>query len=343
MEIHKADINDSVQFDEFVERSGGSILQSWFWGEFKSRFGWTADRYFFIKDGDIAGSASVLSKRLPLGSLAYLPQGPSINFADEMIVEEVFGSIKKLCAKNIFLRIDPPVLETSEEAVSLKKILARVGFKKSAEEIQPRDTLVLDLSKTETELLGDMHQKGRYNIRLATKKNVRVEESWSPEHIDGFAKLYLQTTSRDEFSGHNDSYIRSLLSTFETNKRGRLFTAWKDSEMLAGIFVIFFGGTAIYLYGASSNESRELMPNHALQWHAIRYAKAKGYKEYDFWGVSPEDEPNHNWAGVTRFKKQFGGEVRRYIGAYDLPIQKSKYFAFTKAQKIRRKLMRFNK
>ena len=176
--------------------------------------------------------------------------------------------------------------------------------KKFFREITPRHTIILDLSKSENELLKDMHQKGRYNIKLAKKKNLTIKES---KNIDDFYNILKDTGQRDKFYINPKKHYEAFLKILEPKKKAKLFIAYKDSEPIAGILNTYIGNNATYFYGASSNKHRNLMAPYLLQWHAIADAKERGYKHYDFLGIADPKKSKDPLKGVTNFKKKFGG------------------------------------
>ena len=211
-------------------------------------------------------------------------------------------------------------------------------------DVQPSKTLVLDLTKSEDELLGKMHPKTRYNIRLAEKKGVRLEEA-GIESFDKFWELMGQTSDRDDFRLHGIDYYKEMIKldhrqggasgTGGTGGTGKdfiklFFAKYKGKAIAAGIFS-FFGNTATYMHGASSDENRNLMAPYSLQWEAIKLAKAKGYKYYDFFGIDEK-----KWPGITRFKKGFGGKEKKYPGTFDLAFDPGWYSVYKMVRKVRR-------
>ncbi|MEK7097346.1 MAG: peptidoglycan bridge formation glycyltransferase FemA/FemB family protein [Patescibacteria group bacterium] len=198
--------------------------------------------------------------------------------------------------KAIFFRIEPP-----------QNFKFPKGFHEAHAHYQPEETLVLDLSLSEDALLKQMKEKGRYNIRLAAKKNVTVKQS---KDTGKFYKLLAETTQRDKFHSHPKEYYENLLKTLSGAdlKKGfaKMFLAEHENEVTAGIIVTFYKDTATYYFGASGDSKRNLMAPYLLQWEAILYAKNLGCRYYDFLGIAPENSRSHPWAGVTEFKKKFG-------------------------------------
>ncbi|MFC1600395.1 lipid II:glycine glycyltransferase FemX [Patescibacteria group bacterium] len=194
---------------------------------------------------------------------------------------------------------------------------------------QPDTTLIIDLTKSEHEILAQMKQKGRYNIRLAEKKGVAISES---SDASKFFKILKQTTERDKFSGHNKEFYQKMIEMVDGAK---LYYAEYEGQIIAGVIATFYKDTAVYYYGASSNEHRNVMAPYLLQWHTIREAKSKGCKYYDFLGIAPEGVANHPWKGVTAFKRKFGGEVYEYAEAKELVFKPFWYFVMRVVKWVR--------
>ena len=196
------------------------------------------------------------------------------------------------------------------------------NFQKSTKQIQPGKTVILNITKSEDELLNQMHNKTRYNIKLAEKKGIEIKES---DNIDSFLKLLKETAKRDGFHLHLEEYYKKMLE----ENLVKLFVAKHKNKVVAANLVCFFDKTAIYLHGASDYNHRQLMAPYLLQWKIILKAKELGLKKYDFWGID-EDK----WPGVTRFKKGFNGKEISYPGAYDLVYSKIWYWLYKIGRKI---------
>lgn len=269
-------------------------------------------------------------------SWLYCNRGPVINDLKEGYLTEFLQKAKEI-AKNenvIFLRIEPPFHADSEEAETYINQAHDIGFKEAHASTQPEHTLIIDLDRSEEEILGQMKQKGRYNIRLADKKGVRVTES---EDVESFYKILKETTERDYFSGHNKKYYESMIKILGKNDMAKLYFAKHEGETLAGIIVTFHESTATYYYGASSNHKRHLMAPYLLQWHAIKEAKKRGMSHYDMLGIAPLDAKNHPWAGVTQFKTKFGGKRVQYVKAQEYIFKPVLFGALMMAKKIKRR------
>jgi len=307
------------EWDAFVaSRRDAHVLQTSAWGELKSRFGWAAERIAVSRGGQIAGGALVLFRRLPLrlGTLAYVPKGPIFDPQDAEVAKTLMAGLDRLARSRraILLKVEPDGVQFDLP-----------GFRPSPHAIQPPRTIVLDLAHGEDDILASMHHKTRYNIRLASKKGVTVREA-SRADLPAFNALMQATGARDGFAVHSPAYYEAAFDLFVPGGHARLFVAEVESHVVAGLFAFAHGDRAWYFYGASSDAYRERMPNHALQWRAIRWARSTGCRAYDMWGIPDEEEAvleaqvldrrDGLW-GVYRFKRGFGGRVVRFAGAFD--------------------------
>ncbi len=197
--------------------------------------------------------------------------------------------------------------------------VAALGFR-PARAIQPIRTILLDLTYDEETLLARMKEKCRYNVRLAGRRGVIVRAAQSPEDVRAWYQLLQTTSEREQFGIHTLDYYLQAWRIFVPRSQARLLLAEYGGQLLAGIFVGLLGKQAIYLYGASSNEQRDLMPNHLLQWEAMRWAKQQGATQYDLWGLPATDNDDEAMAGVNRFKRSWGGEVVSFMGAYECEL-----------------------
>lgn len=304
------------QWNQFIIKNNGSFLQSWQWGEFQELL----DRKIWrIETNNLKGL--VVGHNLPFKkNYLYCPRGPIGDGDFKYFLEEVHEIAKQ--EKSIFFKI-----ELGENNFNYN-ILKDFNFIKSSKQIQPIKTTILDLSKSEEELLNRMHQKTRYNIRLAQKKNVIIKEVDSSK-LDIFLKLSEETAKRDRFNLHPKEYYRKMVKVLEKEGLIKIFLAQYNNTVIAANLVCFFGKTAIYLHGASDYNHRNLMAPYLLQWQTILEAKKKGFMHYDFWGINEK-----KWPGVTRFKKGFNGQEVSYPGAFDLIFSKIWYKSYNLAQKI---------
>ncbi len=319
-----------------------SFPQTWEWGDILIAEGKLVERLRIVEGSVTLAQLQLVYSNLPFGwQYAFCPKGPVFpegtkNKEQGAKVFEVLGSYlkKKNC---LFLRIEPESVE--------QYLVSNIQFQKSIN-INPRTTVILDLAKTEQELLAAMHQKTRYNIRLAEKKNIQIS---SEKKYETFITLMKKTGERDGFRLHEAKHYRAIFdSTFSLQ-----LTAELDGKDIATAVFVGAGNTFTYLYGASDHQYRALMAPYLLQWEGIKLGKKLGYTQYDFFGIAPSAkeqgagneeqpgsdyayDPKHQYGGVTRFKLGFGGEVVEAPGTFDLILQPTKYRIYQLLRKIRR-------
>jgi len=313
------------------------FLQSWQWGEFQKKNGNEVIRLAVKKEDQIVAVVSIIKKALPLNSFYFFcPRGPVVSSKNEdeklAILEFVYAEIIKLARKQkvIFFRFEPvfEIKSLTVHAYNAQKSL-NLKIEKSID-LEPKKTLVLNLEPDETDLLKSMHQKTRYNIRLAEKKGVKIVVVIA-SHFDDFWKLVGETSGRDSFRPHSISYYREMINLDE--RFIKMYVASYKNKIIAANIVSFFGDTVTYIHGTSSNEHRNMMAPYFLQWHCIKEAKSQGYKYYDFYGIDEK-----KWPGVTKFKRGFGGEKIEYPGTLDLIVANKWYNIYKLVRKLRRAL-----
>lgn len=310
------------------------VLQSWAWGEIKAQHGWTARRMLFRANGATVAAAQILRRplpRTPFGVL-YVPKGPALDVADPTLFEKVLAELEVVARREraIFIKIDPD-LRVSQPAA---RVLSGRGWLVSDDQIQFHNTVTLDLARSEQAILDGMKPKWRYNIRLAEKKGVTVEsvERTDPNVLQVFYDMYVETGARDGFLIRSFEYYRNVWDTMQRAGEAKIMLARVGQIAVAGIVLFLFGKRAWYFYGASRNTHRDLMPNHLLQWQAMKWAKAQGCTEYDFWGAPDalnEDAPMY---GVYKFKMGFGGEFVERIPAHDFVTNRALYWLYAVAR-----------
>lgn len=295
-----------------------TFMQTLFWGDLKSEYGFKPI-YFLIEKDDVRSGLVVMVRPIFKGySLAYVPHGPAKEISLSSDLEEISSSLKPYLPKKcLFIRYDLLTGSTGDNyPLPLKGRL-----RKSSVSIQVPDTTVLNIEPTEDELLKAMHKKTRYNIKLAVKKGVTVREA-SIDEIDKWYDMYEVTAKRDAIAIHSKDYYKSVYNrskNYENVDMKFLFAEHED-DLLAGIFVLIHGNAATYLYGASSNVKRNLMPAYLLQWDAIKKVKKIGCSSYDFFGIPPVNDSKHPMYGLYRFKIGFGGEIYHRHGCYDYSL-----------------------
>jgi peptidoglycan pentaglycine glycine transferase (the first glycine) len=312
-----------AEWNQYLQKyPDAHLLQTGEWGELKSAFEWKPVR---IVNGE--AGVQILFRRLPLGfTIGYVPK-PVIS--NQSVSNRFFSEVDFVCKQNraIFLKLEPDLWEDDFIHLPSSFILSRHN-------IQPPRTLIVDIAGSEDEILRRMKQKTRYNIRLAEKKGVAVR-LW--DDLESFHKMMLVTGGRDGFGVHSHEYYRRAYELLHPRQMGEILVAEYEGKPLAALFVARNGKRAYYLYGASTDEERNRMPTYLLQWEAMRWAKARGCEEYDLWGVPDEDEATletnfesrHDglW-GVYRFKRGFGGELKRAVQAMDRVYNPLLYWAY---------------
>lgn len=329
----------SERKDEFEKlaknNSVAGFHQSFPWAKFQQEIGWESYKIgiFSSEEDKLVGGAIVFEFSFSDGtSFLYIPEGPILDFSDEKtlhlqwtIFEIALHSIVKVNKKEktTHIRIEPRTSNCPDWFLS--------KFRKAPINLQPKHTQVVDLTRTEEEILAGMKQKGRYNLNLATKKGVKVNkiEDFSTGEIDTFYNLYSQTMDRNKFDGKNRAFFLSYLKNCK--EFSTFYQADFEGKILAAAIIINYGSRTTYMYGASSNEMKELMAPYLLHCEIMKEAKKEGHTEYDLWGIHVSvDDKDHDWHGITRFKKQFGGEQLDFVGAYDYVLQEDLYKNFIK-------------
>jgi peptidoglycan pentaglycine glycine transferase (the first glycine) len=312
------------------------LLQTREWGEVKNKFGWRAYHYIWTTEqGRICAAAQILERSVPIPILGdflrilYVPKGPLLDWKDSVLRKQVLRDLITIARKQnaIWIKIDPDVVAGtgySEEddawndpsAESIVANLEMENWRFSVDQIQFRNTCIIDLTPEAEILLGNMKQKTRYNIRLATRKGVQVRVG-EEDDLTELYRIYAQTSLRDGFVIREENYYLSLWNTFMRSGMMEPLIAEVDNRVISGLMLFHFSGVAWYLFGMSSGNHREKMPNYLLQWEAILRAKAHGCRTYDLWGAPDLLTENDPLWGVYRFKRGLGAVVIRHIGAWD--------------------------
>jgi len=334
--ISKDSINQFI-----ADNNPRAITQTGWWLDIEKADGNHSHIIYTIKNNQITSSALLIKHRLIAGkNYLYCPYGPVIKkdlAPNEMatVASELMGEIKKFIdlSNTIFIRFEPFYQDCHNFVITLNQL----GFHPTEHFTQPKDTLIMHLLQSEETIFKQMKQKTRYNIRLADKKNVRIEKSNSLAQMKIFYELLLKTCDRDNFRPHPFSHYENILKTLGPSENVFIYNAHHEKKVIASIIVTFFGKVATYLHGASSNKYRNLMPTYALQWRAIRDAIRSGCRFYDFGGIAPAGAPtNHPWQGITKFKEGFGGTNITTIGHLEKSLSPLWHTAYRFAKFIQR-------
>jgi lipid II:glycine glycyltransferase (peptidoglycan interpeptide bridge formation enzyme) len=334
MHLIEVEEKDKQRYNDFVIGHDGSFLQSWDWGNWQEFAGKQAHRFFINDDtgvtllaGQVVTTAALLNK-----FYLYMPYGPVVHDPNDQEVLAFFiTELQKLFPKTIFIRIEPQ-WRTTHQLPGIKST-----------NIQPGRTLIVDIKQSEETLLSQMHPKTRYNIRLAQKHGVEIEQETfsNNEHSLFFKeafKLITVTAERQGYLNHPLAYYEKLLDFFSKNKSENalsiaVYRAIYNKSLLASSVMIDFGATRTYLFGGSSDQQRNVMAPYALHWQAMMDAKKMGLEMYDFDGLELSVGKQAQFA---RFKQGFGGQIVEFSGAYDIIQNGLWYTIYSVLRKINR-------
>ena len=326
---------DKSKRNFFVSAQSGSFLQSNEWAEFQES---TGRKVLFLGVED-NWSALVIKQVLPAGqNYLYVPRGPVFSGKMNGALEDFLSVIRDSATaeKSLFIRIDPFYNDNYD--IGIKNFID-LKFIDTGRSVQPKINLVINLDRSEEDLLADMHEKTRYNIRLAQKHNVFVKIS-TREELDNNKKIFWQliseTTKRQKIRSYEKKYYDKMIESFyhegtqdHSKAFGRIYFAYYKDKPLGAAFVVFFGKRVTYLHGGTSLEHKNTMSPYLLHWEIMRSAKKEGFSEYDLGGIDEQ-----RWPGITRFKKGFGGMAEQYPNAIDMPVAKVKYSLYKISRKF---------
>ncbi|MFP4395962.1 MAG: lipid II:glycine glycyltransferase FemX, partial [Anaerolineales bacterium] len=317
----RVEIENQKQWDDAAAQAAmPHVLQSWTWGDLKSEYGWRPTRWLWRrrdKDEPVAAAQILVRNRGPL-HFGYIPKGPLVDWSDAALAEQVLADLEGFAARRglVLLKIDPDVRADTEAGQAILQMLQRRAWQRSFEQIQFQNTMLLDLRPDLDTIMAGMKSKWRYNIRLSARKGATVHEV-GEEALPLLYEMYAETAQRGEFIIRERQYYLDVWARFMQADLAIPLLAEVEETPVAMLILLHFGDRAWYMYGASRAVHRDCMPNHRLQWEAIRRAKARGCTVYDLWGAPDElDESDPMW-GVYRFKEGFGAEFAPHIGAYD--------------------------
>ncbi|PIR06591.1 MAG: hypothetical protein COV55_03650 [Candidatus Komeilibacteria bacterium CG11_big_fil_rev_8_21_14_0_20_36_20] len=327
---------DNLNYDDFLKIgfTSGNFLQSTIWKDFLK-----AQKIFFwqliVKENSETLAVCLVYENKLFFSRSYLysPKGPifSKELNDEQKKEAIFLILSKMRDVTIATKKYEEIfykLEPADYDALLPEFI-------KASDVQPRDSLILDLTKNHQQLLGEMHAKTRYNIGLAQRKGVRIKFSHQEEDIKYFLKLIKKTAKKNQITVHSDDYYKLLYQTLLKHQAGQLCLAYVDNKIVVVNLILRFGSAATYLHGAADYKFRAHMAPQLLQWETIKQSKELGYKIYDFWGITPDDNSKPGWEGFTRFKKGFGGQIIKAPGTHNFVYHPAMYKFYLLANKVR--------
>ncbi|MGC9394007.1 MAG: lipid II:glycine glycyltransferase FemX [Anaerolineae bacterium] len=294
------------------------ILQSWLWGELKGSRGWAPLRFLWRVDDRVVAAAQVLVLQRGRLRLGYIPKGPLLDWTDGALAETVLTQLAAYAQQGglLLLKIDPDVRADTEVGGATRTLLTKLGWRASFEQVQFRNTMLLDLQPGLDRLMEQMKSKWRYNIHLAVRKGVTIRDA-TPDDFPLLCAMYAETAMRDSFIIREEAYYQDVWERFMRAGLTWALIAEVDNAPLAMAIAFHLGPCAWYMYGASRDTGREFMPNHLLQWHIILRATEAGCTVYDLWGAPDTLDTTDPLWGVYRFKAGFGATYVRHLGAYD--------------------------
>jgi len=326
--------------DLLLTLPGAHFLQTSEWASIKEQVGWKAiHKAWYDEQGNVIALAQILKRSLTLFgvklpfSVLYLPKGPLFNWKDKQQSIQIIQDLVHIAReeKALFIKIDPDVWistgtpETEDESiqmegVEIQQLLGQYGWQYSNDQIQFKNTVLIDLTQPLPALLASMKQKTRYNIGLAERKGVVVRQG-NQHDFEDLYRMYAETSLRDGFVIRSREYYLDVWNTFYQSGYLIPLVASVEGEDVAGLMLFTFGEKAWYVYGMSRNKHRNLMPTYLLQWEAIKAARQSRCTVYDLWGApNVFDESDTMW-GVYKFKQGLGGITMRGIGAWDFPVR----------------------
>ncbi len=321
------EITDKNIWENFLkEREEKTFLNSWNWGEFQKKEGCKIWRWGFYNEDKLIALALVLKIKARRGTFLFVPHGPVVKEEKEKVLRELLEKGKETAKKEkaVFLRVAPIAKRTDEN----KNLFSSLGFREAPLHMHPEVSWELDITKSEEDLLMDMRKTTRYLIRKAGKENdIEAVQTQNLQDLEAFDKVYQKTAERHDFVPFSLRFLKNQFLVFKEDDQIAIFLGKYKGEVVASSVVVFWQDRAFYHHGASLQKYRKVPVSYLLQWEAIKEAKRRGCKKYNFWGIAPEirekedlKKSNHPWAGLTLFKMGFSGRRKEYVKTQDFPF-----------------------
>jgi len=319
------DATDQKKWDKFVtSHADANFLHSWAWGDFHEARGKKVVRRVAVdKDGEIVAAYVGQVETAKRGTYMAIAGGPIMDWSKKALREAIFNDIREQAkaTKCVFVRIRPQIEETPKNRALFKEL----GLKPAPIYLSVEYAGILDLNKSEEEILAGAAQGLRRKIRKAEKNEITVTTSTDPKDIHEFYQIELETAKRHGFVEFSESFLTKQFEAFAKYDEVKLYTAKLGDEILAQNFMIFYGNEASYHYGVSTALGTKYSGAPLLHMQAMRDARERGIKRYNFWGITGLDETKHRFYGVSQFKRSFGVEELKYLHAHDMIISLAKY------------------
>ena len=325
--------DDASAWDAFVSQAAdGSVLQSWAWGSLKARHGWRVARYRWMDAGQTVAAISVLRRALPGGlALHYAPRGPILDGRLDRWPGFWPALRDRLAADGgTVLKVDPEWTSAEQRSA-----LESTGAMPSRHPIQHQATMVVDISGGD-EALMRLKESTRRNIRAGARSGITVEGSEASAAMDNFYELLRETAEREHFAIRSQAYYQDLLALFRERGQAVVYLARHEDQLLAGAVMLFYGRKLIYLYGGTRSTAKDRKPGYLLHWRAIEDGQRRGCTSYDMWGVPVNPQAGERGYGYYVFKSRFNGQTNRFIGLYDLPVNRAAAITIRLAERFAR-------
>ncbi len=336
--INIVDATSREKWDKFItSHKEANFLQSWDFYEFhKSRGKKVVRRIAIDEKNKIHAAYAGVVETARRGTHLAIAGGPIMDFSDKKLVKMIFEDIKAEGEANdcVFVRVRPQ-LERTKEAY---RIFKENGLRPAPTFLSVEYAAILDLGKSEEEIMKSMHRRIRYAVNNARNKGFVIEKSTNPEDIHTFYEIQSQTAKRQSFVEFSEDFLKKQFAAFAKNGEAVLYTAKYNDEILAQNFMIFYGNEASYHYAASTALGTKMSGSPILHIEAMKDARKRGIKRYNLWGIVGEDEKNHRFYGVSFFKRGFGGDELKYLPAHDLVLKPLKYQKTKLIEEVRKKL-----
>lgn len=336
-QYHLTDATDKAQWDQFItSHPEANFLQSWDFYEFYRSRGNQVVRRLAWQGETIVGAYAGVVEDAKRGRYLAIAGGPILDWDNRELVEAVFADIKTEGKRHrcVFVRVRPQ-LELSDAGLEL---MHELGLRRAPMYLSVEYAGVLDLTKDEEEIMKGMRQRLRRALRKADKNGITIAKSTDPKDIHEFYEIELQTAGRHRFVAFSEDFLTKQFAAFAPHGEAVLYTAKLGDEILAQNFMIFYGNEASYHYGVSSELGTKYSGAPLLHMEAMRDARQRGIKRYNFWGIVDEDDIHHRFYGVSKFKRGFGVDELKYIPAHDLVLNKAKYALNYAVETARKKI-----
>jgi hypothetical protein len=332
-------VEKQSEWDEFVTaHQDANFLQSWDFYEFyRSRGFDIVRRGIYDENGQLVGVYAGEVEPAKRGRHLAVAGGPIFDWTNQEVKNLIFSDMKQQAKKLkcTFVRVRPQLQNTPENA----KIFQQLGFRKAPMYLSVEFAGVLNLENSEEEILKNMRQRLRRALRKAEKNQITIEKTSDPKAIHDFYQIELQTAKRHDFYAFSEDFLTKQFAAFAKNDEAVLYIAKLNGEILAENFMIFYGNEASYHYGVSSELGTKYSGAPLLHMEAMRDARKRGIKRYNFWGIVDENDTKHRFYGVSVFKRGFGVEELKYLEARDLVLDKISYYTKTlPIETLRRKV-----